>query len=172
MTSFTKNTISNAADWLTTSLNADNTSMDGYPEIDKITGSQAGSQYLFQLDYTKPINDSTKIEMGIRSFNYTRDIQYLFNKKNNDTYTLLEGYSQDGVIKESVNAAYFMYSTKLKRNYSIQGGLRFEESFLHGNSRLDGATFGYDYPSAQNGDWIKHFSLLSLFPKNLVMIQN
>jgi hypothetical protein len=120
MTSFTKNTISNAADWLTTSLNADNTSMDGYPEIDKITGSQAGSQYLFQLDYTKPINDSTKIEMGIRSFNYTRDIQYLFNKKNNDTYTLLEGYSQDGVIKESVNAAYFMYSTKLKRNYSIQ----------------------------------------------------
>lgn len=157
MTSFTKNTISNAADWLTTSLNADNTSMDGYPEIDKITGSQAGSQYLFQLDYTKPINDSTKIEMGIRSFNYTRDIQYLFNKKNNDTYTLLEGYSQDGVIKESVNAAYFMYSTKLKRNYSIQGGLRFEESFLHGNSRFDGATFGYDYPSAQNGDWIKAF---------------
>jgi hypothetical protein len=36
---------------------------------------------------------------------------------------------------------------------------------LHGNSRLDGATFGYDYPSAQNGDWIKHFSFFLYFQK-------
>lgn len=159
LTSFTRNNVSNAADWLTTSFNADGTSQNNYPETDKITGYQRGYQYLFQLDYTKPLNDSSKIEMGVRSFTYDRDIQYLFNQLDNttQTYRLQESYSQNGTILETINAAYFLYSRKLKHQMSLQAGLRVEQSSMHGTSRFDNTSFGYDYPSAAGDDWLKSF---------------
>ncbi len=159
LTSFTRNNVSNAANWLTTSFNADGTSQSNYPETDKITGYQRGYQYLFQLDYTKPLNDSSKIEMGVRSFTYDRDIQYLFNQLDNttQTYHLQESYSQNGTILETINAAYFLYSRKLKHQMSLQAGLRVEQSSMHGTSRFDNASFGYDYPSAAGDDWLKSF---------------
>ena len=159
ITSFTRNNVSNAADWFTTSLNADGSEQVNFPETDKITGRQIGSQYLFQADYVKPLNDSSKIEMGVRSFTYQRDIQYFFNRYNTKTqsYDFLESYSQDGTILETINAAYFLYSQKLKKNISLQAGLRLEQSFLHGTSRFDNSTFGYDYPSAGDSNWLRAF---------------
>jgi hypothetical protein len=99
-TSFTRNNVSNAADWLTTAKNADGSDVPTYPETDKISGRQIGSQYLAQLDYVHPLNDSTKLEMGVRSYTYGRDQQYFFNQLNNDTqvYKLLTNYSQNADV--------------------------------------------------------------------------
>jgi outer membrane receptor protein involved in Fe transport len=159
ITSYTKNNISNAADWLTTSLNADGTNQPTYPERDKITGRQIGSQYLAQLDYVHPLNDSTKFEMGFRSFTFGRDIQYFFNQQNNDTqvYKLLQNYSQDSDILETINALYFLYSHRLKHGITMEAGLRIEQSFLHGTSRFDNSTFGYDYPKSDGDGWFQAF---------------
>jgi ferric enterobactin receptor len=159
VTSYTKNNISNAADWLTTALNADGTSQPTYPERDKITGHQIGSQYLAQLDYVHPLNDSSKIEMGFRSFTFGRDIQYFFNQQNNDTqaYKLLQNYSQDSDILETINALYFLYNHRLKHGITMEAGLRIEQSFLHGTSRFDNATFGYDYPKSDGDGWFQAF---------------
>jgi ferric enterobactin receptor len=159
VTSYTKNNISNAADWLTTSLNADGTSQPTYPERDKITGRQIGSQYLAQLDYVHPLNDSSKIEMGFRSFTFGRDIQYFFNQQNNDTqvYKLLQNYSQDSDILETINALYFLYNHRLKHGITMEAGLRIEQSFLHGTSRFDNSTFGYDYPKSDGDGWFQAF---------------
>ncbi|MES2518185.1 MAG: outer membrane beta-barrel protein [Bacteroidota bacterium] len=159
VTSFTRNNVSNAADWLTTGKNADGTNVATYPETDKITGRQIGSQYLAQLDYVHPINDSTKFEMGLRSYTYGRDQQYFFNQLNNDTkgYTLLQNYSQDADVLETVNAAYFLYNHRLKNKITMEVGLRIEQSFLHGLSRFDNTTFGYDYPSVSGGNWFQAF---------------
>lgn len=152
VTSFTRNNVSNLADWLTTAQNANGSNQVGFPEKDKITGRQIGSQYLAQLDYVHPVNDSTKIEIGLRSYTFDRDQQYFFNQLNNDTqaYNLLVNYSQNANVLETINAAYFLYGKKLRNNISLEAGLRVEQSFLHGLSKFDNATFGYTYPS-KNG---------------------
>ena len=159
ISSYTRNKVSNAADWLTTGQNADGSNLPTYPEKNKITGRQIGSQYFAQLDYVHPINDSTKFEMGLRSYTFGRDIQYFFNQQNNDTkaFTLLPNYSQDGDILEMVNALYFLYNHRLKHNITMEAGLRVEQSFLHGTSRFDGSTFGYDYPKANGDNWFQAF---------------
>jgi ferric enterobactin receptor len=161
VSSYTRNKVSNAADWLTTAKNADGSNQPTYPETDKITGRQIGSQYLAQLDYVHPKNDSTKFEMGLRSYTFRRDIQYFFNQQNNDTkaFTLLPNYSQDADILETVNALYFLYNHRLKHNITMEAGLRVEQSFLHGTSRFDGSTFGYDYPKNDGDGWFQ-----ALFP--------
>lgn len=158
-TSYTRNNVSNAADWLTTALNADGTNQTNYPETDQVTGRQLGDQYLAQLDYIHPLNDSTRIEMGFRSYTYQRDQQYFFSQLNNDTqaYSLLESYSQNANILETVNAAYFLYNHKLKRNITMEAGLRIEQSFMHGLSRFDNSSFGYDYPTASGGNFLQAF---------------
>jgi ferric enterobactin receptor len=159
VSSYTRNKVSNAADWLTTAKNADGSNQTTYPETDKITGRQIGSQYLAQLDYIQPINDSTKFEMGLRSYTFGRDIQYFFNQQNNDTkaFSLLPNYSQDADILETVNALYFLYNHRLKHNVTMEAGLRIEQSFLHGTSRFDGSTFGYDYPKTDGDGWFQAF---------------
>jgi ferric enterobactin receptor len=159
ITSYTRNNVSNGANWLTTAQNADGTNLPTYPERDKISGRQIGSQYLAQLDYVHPLNDSTKIEMGLRSYTFGRDQQYLFSQLNNDTqvYNLLQNYSQDADVVESINALYFLYNHRLKHNVTMEAGLRVEQSFLHGLSRFDNATFGYDYPRADGDGWFQAF---------------
>ena len=159
VTSYTRNRVSNAADWLTTAQNADGSNQATYPERDKIAGRQIGSQYLAQLDYVHPLNDSTRLEMGIRSYTFGRDQQYLFNQLNNDNqaYNLLVNYSQDADVLESINAAYLLYHTRLRRNINLEAGIRIEQSLLRGLSRFDGATFGYNYPSANGNNWFQAF---------------
>jgi ferric enterobactin receptor len=157
VSSYTRNNVSNAADWYTTAINADGTNQPTFPEIDKVTGRQIGSQYLAQLDYVHPVNDSAKFEMGLRSYTFGRDQQYFFNQQNNDTkdYKLLVNYSQDADVLETINAAYFLYNHRLKKGVTMEAGLRFEQSFLHGLSRFDNATFGYDYPSSSgSSNWL------------------
>ena len=159
---FNHNNVSNAADWLTTSLNADGSNQTGSPEKDKIAGSTIGNQLVTQLDYTHPINDSTKWELGLRSLTYIRDQQYFFNQLQEPTnsYKLLPDYSQNARITETVNAFYALYTTRLKHNFSLQAGLRIEQSSLKGVSRFEPAsTFGYFYPSSNGKNFIK-----SLFP--------
>ncbi|MFD2934949.1 outer membrane beta-barrel family protein [Spirosoma flavum] len=134
-------------------------SQTGYPERDKITGRTIGDQIIAQLDYTHPLGDSAKLEMGLRSYTYVRDQQYYFTKLDNDTqqYSLLRNYSQDARITETVNAVYLLYSRQFRRNISIQAGLRLEQSSMHGVSRLDTTTFGYNYPSANGQNLFQSF---------------
>ncbi|XAZ81868.1 outer membrane beta-barrel family protein (plasmid) [Fibrella sp. ES10-3-2-2] len=159
MTSLTRNRVSNAANWLTTSFNADGTSQPTYPERDRIDGRTIGNQYLVQLDYVHPLSDSAKWEFGVRSFTYNRDTQYFFNQllEGNSTYALLPTYSQNADIRETVNAAYALYTRTLRSGITIQAGLRLEQSSLHGLSRFDGTRFGYDYPSRTGQNLFQSF---------------
>ena len=146
--SLTRNRVSNAADWFTTSLDARGKSLPTYPERDRIDGRIIGNQYLVQLDYTRPVGDSARWEFGLRTFTYARDQQYLFKVLGEGgQYTLLQDYSQNADIRETVNAAYALYTSQWRNGINIQAGLRLEQSSLHGLSRFDGSTFGYNYPS-------------------------
>lgn len=159
MTSLTRNRVSNAANWLTTSYNADGTTQPTFPERDRIDGRIIGHQYLFQLDYVQPVSDSAKWEFGVRSFTYNRDTQYFFNQllEGSSTYVLRPTYSQDADIRETVNAAYALYTRTFRSGINLQAGLRLEQSSLHGLSRLDGSRFGYDYPSRTGQNLFQSF---------------
>lgn len=152
----------NTSNWNTTGFDAQGQALANSPELVKINDGNTTDQFVFQLDYVNPLNDSTKIEMGLRSFWNTRDQFYFFNPFNvelND-YILNAEFSQDAHISESINAAYVLYSGRLKHQINYQAGLRFEQSSLSGISHLEAQPdFGYDYPKSLGKDLLR-----SLFP--------
>ncbi len=88
VTSVTRNRVSNAANWLTTSLDASGVTQPTYPERNRIDGCIVGNQYLAQLDFVRPVGDSAKWEFGARSFTYIRDQQYFFSQLNEASQVL------------------------------------------------------------------------------------
>ena len=151
----------NASNWNTTNL-ANGVALTNSPELVKITDFNRTDQVVFQMDYVNPINDSTKLEMGVRSFWSIKDQNYFFKPFNTDKndYIVENQFSQDAHVTESINAAYIMYSGRLKNQINYQAGLRFEQSNLTGISRLaDQPDFGYSFPSSSGKDLLN-----SLFP--------
>ena len=131
----------NEADWLTTSnfLNPDGSVASTAVLKNEITGGNKGQQFTFQMDYTNPINDSTKVEMGVRSFANLRTQDYYFYTNINDKKELDRSISQNTDIDDIINAAYITYTSRLK-GISYQAGVRFEQSKFDGNSKLDNTT--------------------------------
>lgn len=163
-------TKTNASNWNTTGFDSKGNILANYPELVKITDRNVGNQTVLQLDYVNPINDSTKVEMGVRSFWSIRDQNYFFkpfNTSKND-YVVDNQYSQDAYVSENINAAYIMYSGRLKNQINYQAGLRFEQSNLTGISRLaDQANFGYNYPKSTGKDLLPSFFPSLSFSKKL-----
>ncbi len=153
---------SNIGNWNTAGYDSEGKLLSGYPELVDISGSNKNNQGVFQIDYVNPINDSTKIEMGVRSFWSGRDQYYFFSPYdyNAGRYVLDVQFSQNNRITESINAAYITYSGRLKYKINYQAGLRFEQSAMNGTTRLEGTTdFGYSYPKGNTTDLLR-----SLFP--------
>jgi ferric enterobactin receptor len=132
-------------------------SQDGYPLTNRIDGRIIGNQILAQLDYVHPVSATAKWEFGVRSFSYLRDQQYLFSEVHGETKTLLQDYSQNAQIDETVNAVYALYEKQLNERVHVQGGLRLEQSCLHGLSRFNENKFGYDYPSSKGQNLFQSF---------------
>ncbi|HXC05837.1 MAG TPA: TonB-dependent receptor family protein [Bacteroidia bacterium] len=126
----------------------------------QVNNGQSNSQmYTFQADYVNPINDSNKIEMGVRA-NYRPALQYLdvtdysYSSLTYVTDTFLTSHFK---IKDLVTAAYVNYSTRWKR-IDFMMGLRFEDSYYQGILTDKNASFSYQYPSDINN------VMNSLFP--------
>jgi outer membrane cobalamin receptor len=130
------------------------------PTLQQNNINGSNQQFIFQSDFSNPINDSTKIEVGIKStylqnhnMNTTSDYSYVSNNYISDT-TL----SNDYLTKSIVNAAYINYIKRIKK-ITVQGGLRFEQSYYSGSLlNKSNETFGYSYPSSSST------ILKSLFP--------
>ncbi len=162
LANYSRGSVSNLAKWTTTGFDSKGVALPNYPELMNINGANQSEQAVFQLDYVNPINDSTKLELGMRSFWSGRDQGYFFNEFDytKDAYGQVNQFSQDTRITESINAAYVTYSGRLKHQINYQAGLRFEQSNLTGISYLDGmGNFGYDYPKGTGKDLLR-----SLFP--------
>jgi iron complex outermembrane receptor protein len=122
------------------------------PELLDTRTHNTNEMYTISADYTNPINDSTKLELGIRS-NYKPSTQsmdvsqydYTTGTYRNDPY-LTNHYK----IQDFVNAAYITYSARFK-GLSYSAGLRFEDSYYKGilTDRHD-SSFLYHYPSGLN----------------------
>ncbi len=130
------------------------------PELQKSVTSGHNNLGTFQIDFSNPLNDSTKIELGIKSIykrsrttNETSNYSYLAS---NYIYDSL--LTNDYLIDDLVNAAYVNYITRIKK-INVQAGLRFEQSYYKGNllNKPD-QSFYYSYPSTASN------ILKSIFP--------
>jgi iron complex outermembrane receptor protein len=119
------------------------------PALQNNLGKSVSEMYTFQADYVNPINDSTKLEMGLRS-NYRPSNQFLdvseydYGTASYKADTFLTAHYK---IKDLVNAAYINYSTKL-RGFGFMLGLRFEDSYYQGILTDKNTSFMYQYPSS------------------------
>jgi uncharacterized protein (UPF0212 family) len=142
---YNQSTSFNNSDWTTTIITPISAKT-----LQENRGNNDGYQLNYQLDYVNPLNDSSKIEMGLRSNINNRDQDFLANFLLDDkSRVLIPSQSTDIRVEEMVNAAYITYTSKFK-GFGYSAGIRFEQAQLVGQSRLDisqnGGKFGYKYP--------------------------
>jgi hypothetical protein len=165
---YNQGNVANTAAWTTMNYDIAQKLKPNQPEKVSIAGGNQNQQALFQLDYVNPINDSTKVEMGLRSMNNWRDQTYFYNDYSyfKADYIQNNNFSQDAKIEDRVNAAYVTYTSRWAHQISYQVGLRFEQSDLIGSSKLAGVSdFGYKYPSKAGDVWKSLFPSLFLSKK-------
>lgn len=121
------------------------------PSVVMNYGKSNETQFTFQADYTNPISDVAKIEMGIRGYQNDFKSYYDAFSRNNGQDTKLP-LSNNYTYQENVNAAYFTYSYK-KETYSYQIGLRAEQSIFKGELLDSAFKFGYEYPKNLSNIW-------------------
>lgn len=89
--------------------------------------------YNMQLDYTLPISESTKFEMGYRStLRYNQENQQSDTLLNNSTI-LDRDYTQSSLfeLEDIVHAVYTNYQNQFTKNFGVQFGLRVEQAYLN-----------------------------------------
>ncbi len=106
------------------------TVIQGSPIADVIQRAQndrRNGEWLFRLDYNKPVLKTGKIELGAMSTLRFIDNSYLVEQLNDGTWNNLVGLSNDFQYTENVYAAYSIFGNKVgKFNYQV--GLRLEHS--------------------------------------------
>jgi outer membrane receptor protein involved in Fe transport len=108
-------------------------------------GSNNNDQYTFQADYTDPLGENSKFEVGVRSFINKQHSLFSSFAINNGSETLLP-LSNNYAYTETVNAAYLSYANKVN-SFGYQLGLRAEVSRFEGELIDSAKSFGYSYPS-------------------------
>ncbi|MFW6352301.1 MAG: outer membrane beta-barrel protein, partial [Bacteroidota bacterium] len=101
-----------------------------------------------QLDYIHPLNEKSKLETGYRVQIREMDSDFLFedfDPESND-WQANSNRSNHFVYNEQIYAAYAQYATIIG-SYSVQAGLRAEQSFIDGDLINEGSDFAKNYLS-------------------------
>lgn len=125
----------------------------GNPIDQKQEGKGGNDYYTFQTDFTTPIGENAKIELGLRAA--IRDFQsenlnYIFNFALAD-YIPITSINANYKFNDKVYAGYGTYSNVIGKKTNYQLGLRVENSRYTGTLLTNNTSFGNSYP-------------LSLFP--------
>ena len=118
---------------------------------------------LIQSDFTFPINDKTRLEVGYNSRFSTNNTAYSLEFAEDDSFILDTNVSNVLVYKENVNAVYTQYGSKVKDKFSFLLGLRMEATNItisqlssneYSNSNYIGlfptVNLGYEFSENQN----------------------
>ena len=106
-----------------------------------------------KIDYTHPLNKTTKFEAGIKSSLVKTDNDLLLATLEGSTWVPDADYSNRFLYDENINAAYLNFSKEFKK-FGVQFGVRAEQTFSKGNSITKNEIVERDY--------IKLFPSLSL----------
>ena len=152
----------NNGDVLNTFYNPDGSEYQPKSDVWNQGGSNE-KQFTFKVDYSNPITEFTKIEMGFRT-NHSKFSSFYdaFARGNGPDVKL--PLSNNYAYNEMINGAYFTYSYK-KENFSYQLGLRAEQASFNGLLIDSAYKFGYDYPTQIKNIWDALFPSLFVTKK-------
>lgn len=125
---------------------------DDIPDLIQRSGNrESNKQWLFQLDFNKPIGKDGKFELGARSSLRGINNDYLVEQNEDGIFQKLIGLSNNFNYDENVHAVYSIYGNKANK-FSYQFGLRSEYSdilteLLETNEINDRNYFNF-FPSA------------------------
>lgn len=97
-----------------------------------------------KLDYTQPVNKTTKLEMGLKSSIVKTDNDLLLAKLSGNVFVPDPEYTNRFLYDENIYAGYLNLSTEIK-NTGIQLGLRAEQTASKGNSITKNELVERDY---------------------------
>jgi len=100
--------------------------------------------YSAKADYVHPFSTSAKMEAGIKSSYVTADNDKVFYSTNNGVETVDTGKTNHFLYEENINAAYINFSKEWDK-FSIQLGLRREQTLVNGNQVTSHITFKRSY---------------------------
>lgn len=111
--------------------------------------------WMARTDYVHPFSEDGKWEAGLRSTNRVIDNDYYVEEKlDGQAWERLPRFSDQFIYNERVNAAYGILGEKFG-DFSVQGGLRAEHTFIRTELDANGGTNTQEYlnlfPSAHVG---------------------
>ena len=102
--------------------------------------------YSAKVDFTHPFNKKTKLETGLKSSYVKTDNTLNYSTKQvSGTYENDATRSNQFQYTEIINAAYLSMSTEPLKDFSIQAGLRAENTHSEGNSITDATVVTRNY---------------------------
>lgn len=111
-------------------------------------GSRSADFLTWQLDFTNPITDTVKWEMGLRAAYKLSNSDFDVFEFNHQTEAFRFDTTLSNMfrIDDFVGAAYVNYSNMFKKKIAYQAGLRFEQTYFVGTLPDRNESFEYIYP--------------------------
>ncbi len=95
--------------------------------------------YAAKVDYTKSLDKTTKIELGAKASYVLSDNELRFYENTDGRKFLDPNRSNHFIYKENIYAAYANFSSNLGQAWSVQAGLRAEQTASVGHLLTDGS---------------------------------
>ncbi|WP_439883293.1 outer membrane beta-barrel protein [Pontibacter sp. MBLB2868] len=90
--------------------------------------------YSAKIDFIKQLSKKTKLELGAKASHVKSDNELRFFKMRDETQTFDDKRSNHFIYTENIFAAYTSVSATLNNKWSLQAGLRAEQTLSNGNS--------------------------------------
>lgn len=127
-------------------FDASGNSSDIRPASDRQNNVGEGNKnYNIQVDYSKPLNKDSKLELGYRStlkYNTVDQVSDTLNFSN-QTYQKDNSLSSLFKLDDIVHAVYANYQNQITKNFGLQFGLRAEQAYLNTNITGTDVNGGY-----------------------------
>ena len=118
------------------------------PVLQDNRGSRTADFITWQLDFTNPVTDTAKWEMGLRAAYKLSNSDFDVSQFSYQTYDFEFDSTLSNMfrIDDFVGAAYVNYSNMFKKKIAYQAGLRFEQTYFVGTLPDRNESFEYIYP--------------------------
>ena len=103
--------------------------------------------YSFKSDYSQPLKDNAKLEAGIKISDVKTDddVHYSLFNQQQGKWLPDTGRTTHFLYEENINAAYVSLNKEFNKKWSLQTGLRLEQTNSNGNEVLKKSHFKRNY---------------------------
>ncbi len=101
--------------------------------------------YSAKVDFVHPLKKGAKLEAGLKSSYVETDANAVYDSLINGKRVNDKGRSNHFIYKENINAAYINFSKPINEKFSVQLGLRAEQTIAKGNQITTNIQFDRNY---------------------------